>query len=309
MAAVLNENIRIVDSERKKHSKASEEYLHVIFTYEDKTWDGWVPVEYRRTGVSLKTDDEVIEHLNAVYDQMRPQHLEKWLKEQEPFWAEKPRAGTTKAFYDSLCKGGWQCVDCTLPKNPNWARRIQDLKEFGYTLATDTKRYCPVCKANKTHIILLPIKRGGLAGNGYETWSPALRRRIIRVLGSVDVYEKVFSPHCLPDHKFPEIRWDEETKGENPDTMSDEDIKKKFQLLTNQRNQQKREVCRTCFQTGKRGFPFGIKFFYQGSEDWDISIPLKGKCAEQGCVGCGWYDMAEWRKRIMIELRRTGNDD
>lgn len=208
MAAKLNPNIEIVDPKRIMHSKASEEYIHVRFTYGNKVWDGWVPVEYRRTGVSLKTDEEVIVHLNAVYEQMRPENLSAWLKKQQAFWAEKSRAETTKAFYDSLVKGGCQCVECTLPKNPNWARRIQDLKEFGYTLATDTKRYCPRCKANKTHLILLPIERGNIDGNGYETWSPALRKRIISVLGGVDVYENTTNAHCLPDHKFSEIRWD-----------------------------------------------------------------------------------------------------
>lgn len=306
MATKLNSNIAIVDPKRKMHSKASEEYIHVRFTYGKKVWDGWVPVEYRRTGVSLKTDEEVITHLNEVYEQMRPENIPAWLKKQQAFWSEKSRAETTKAFYDSLIKGGWQCVECTLPKNPNWARRIQDLKEFGYTLATDTKRYCPHCKANKTHLILLPIERGCLDGNGYETWSPALRKRIIRVLGGVDVYENTANAHCLPDHKFSEIRWDEGTKAENPDTMSDAEIRQKFQLLTNQRNQQKREVCRTCFQTGKRGYPFGIKYYYAGSEDWDPNIPAKGKKAECGCVGCGWYDIAEWRRCLLLALNRKG---
>ena len=302
MSAILNENILIVEPERKQHSKASEEYLHVRFTYESGTWDGWVPVEYRRTGVSIETQDELIEHLNVVYEQMKPVHRAAWMMKQELFWAEKFKAQTTKAFFDCLIKGGWQCVECTLPKNPNWARRIQDLKEFGYTIATDTKRYCPNCKANKTHLILLPIERGGVGGNGYETWSLALRKRIIKVLGSVDVYENVMSPHCLPDHKFSEIRWDEGTKAENLDSMTDDEIRSKFQLLTNQRNQQKREVCRTCFHTGKRGYPFGIKYFYAGSEDWDPSIPARGKAAERGCIGCGWYDMAEWRRRVLIKL-------
>lgn len=170
-------------------------------------------------------------------------------KNQEKYWAEeKSGATTTKGFFDSLAKGGWQCVECTLPKNPNWARRIQDLKEFGYTLSTDTKRYCPNCKANKTHLILLPIERGVIRGNGYETWSPALRRRIIKVLGSIDVYEDTVSSHCLPDHKFSEIRWDEETKGENPDSMTDDEIRNKFQLLTNQRNQQKEKYAVLVFK-------------------------------------------------------------
>jgi len=307
MNEALNKNITIVEEQRKKHSKASEEYLHVRFDYPETTWEGWVPVEYRRTGVSIKPEEEdkLVEYLNEVYEQMNPENYQEWLEKQKKFWREeKPNAATTKSFFDSLIKGGWQCVECTLPKNPNWARRIQDLKEFGYTIATDTRHYCPTCGKNKTHLMLLPIERGGVSGNGYETWSPYLRKRIIRVLGSIDVYEGSFSAHCLPDHKFSEIRWDKNTKAENPDTMSDDEIRAKFQLLTNQRNQQKREICRTCFQTGKRGCIYGIPFFYKGGEDWDTAIPKKGKEAEQGCIGCPWYDIAEWKRQLLKKLSK-----
>ncbi len=302
MDIVLSKGITIVEEERKKHSKASEEYIHVKFEYPNKTWNGWVPVEYRRTGVSIKVDqhDQLITYLNNIYKQMNPDNFQGWLAKQKKFWSEeKPNAATTKEFFDSLAKGGWQCVECMLPKNPNWARRIQDLKEFGYTLATDTKRYCPNCKANKTHLILLPIERGSTDGNGYESWSPALRKRIIRVLGGIDVYEGTVSAHVLPDHKFSEIRWDENTKAENPEDMTDDEIRAKFQLLTNQRNQQKREVCRTCFQTGKRGIIYGIPYFYQGDENWDAAIPKKGKDAEKGCVGCPWYDIQAWKDHLV----------
>lgn len=307
----LNRNIIIMDDKRKKHSKASEEYIDVEFKYPSyKTnWRGWVPVEYRRTGVSIPAGDKtkLYEYLNWVYEQMSPANYKTWLNEQQIFWnTEKPKAHTTKSFFDVLAKGGWKCVQCSLPNNPNWARRIQDLKEFGYTLATDTNRYCPKCKMNTTHLIMLPVKRGGFSngkGNGYETWSPKLRKRIIKVLGSIDVYEDVHSPHCLPDHKFSEIRWDENTKQDNPETMSDDEIKQKFQLLTNQRNQQKREVCRTCYQTGKRGIIFGIPYFYEGGPTWDSNIPTKGKAAEKGCIGCAWYDIARWRKELLKRIR------
>lgn len=30
--------------------------------------------------------------------------------------------------------------------------------------------------------------------------------------------------NCLPDHKFSEIRWDADTKAENPDNMTNEEI-------------------------------------------------------------------------------------
>lgn len=289
------------------HTKASEQYVHVHFKYGNKIWDGWIPVEYRRTGVSIQNENEneLSEYLNSVYEQLQPQKFSAWLEDQKIFWADKQRASTTKAFFDSLINGGWQCVNCTLPSNPNWARRIQDLKEFGYTIATNTNQYCAQCGTNKTHILLIPIPRGGVEGNGYETWSPTLRKRILKVLGGVDVYENTKNPHLLPDHKFSEIRWDRLTKGVNPDDMTDEEIMQKFQLLTNQRNQQKREVCRTCFQTGKRGILFGIPYFYHGDQNWDNHIPKNGKDAEQGCVGCAWYDIERWRKHLISKLHKN----
>ncbi len=297
----INDNIYI-EMDRITHLKASEEYVHVVFTYDDNAkWDGWIPVEYRRTGLSIKSDSELRKYVEEIYLQMNPKNLPDWLAEQNDFWAEKPNATITKSFFDALSSGRWKCVECELPKNPNWARRIQDLKEYGYTIATDTHKYCNHCNAFKTHLLLLPIKRQG-KGNGYEVWSPKLRKKIIEVLGGIDVYENKINPHVLPDHKFSEIRWDEQTLGKNPDDMSDQQIKEKFQLLTNQRNQEKREVCRTCFQTGKRGKIFGIPFYYKGTGDWDKNIPQKGRAAEEGCIGCPWYDIERWRKELLKKI-------
>jgi len=51
---MLNENIQILDNRvRKLHAKASEEYVHVLFHYDEMDWDGWVPVEYRRLAISI----------------------------------------------------------------------------------------------------------------------------------------------------------------------------------------------------------------------------------------------------------------
>lgn len=291
------------------HLKASEEYIEVIFRYSDGEWHGWVPIVYRRAGLDLHTDDEKYEYLQKVYEELNPKNYNKWLNKQKEFWDTKPNAGTTLSFYNSLSDGKWHCVNCQIPKNPNWARRIQDLKEFGYTIATDINRYCENCKSNKTHLLMLPLERFSINGNGYETWSPALRKRIIKLLNSYDVYEDRYNSNCLPDHKFSEIRWDENTKSENPDTMTDEEIRAKFQLLTNQRNQQKREVCRRCFQTGKRGILYGIPFFYQGDFDWDNTIPVKGKEAEKGCVGCGWYDIEKWKKELIDLITKDDKND
>ncbi|MDE7246658.1 MAG: restriction endonuclease, partial [Lachnospiraceae bacterium] len=63
----LNSNITLF-WERPVNTKASERYVHVRFSYPDvnQEWDGWSPVEYRRTGVNISADDtEALEnHLN-----------------------------------------------------------------------------------------------------------------------------------------------------------------------------------------------------------------------------------------------------
>ena len=301
----LNKNIILPEGyKRIKHSKASEEYLLVRFLYDnDQTWEGWIPVEYRRTGISIAEDniEEINNYLELVYQNMNPGNHQSWLEEQEDFWKDS-KAIVTKPFFDSLKNGGWQCVKCTLPQNSNPARRIQDLKEMGYTLSTNTNYFCSKCKQNTTHYSLIPIKRGDFIGNGYETWSPKLRKRILSVLNNVDIYENKPNKHILPDHKFSEIRWDDNTKSENSENMTDEEIRQKFQLLSNQRNQQKREICRTCFQTGKRGIIFGIPFWYLGDENWDANIPRKGKLAEKGGEGCAWYDIEKWRNELLKKL-------
>lgn len=304
MNTQLNNNIKLIGSNPIINSKASETYVSVMFTYGTSVWRGYVPIEYRRTGTSIDYDnkEKLYQYLNTIYEDMNPEKFNDWKKEQDIFWESKPNADTTKAFFDTLVEGGWKCGACEMPRNPNPQRRIQDLKEFGYTIATDLAHYCSKCNRNTSQRILLPIPRGGNTGNGYETWSPALRKRIINILNSYDVYECVTTPHCLPDHKFSEIRWDDSTKSENPDTMTDEEIKQKFQLMTNQRNQQKREICRNCFQTGKRGQIYGIPYYYEGGSDWDNNIPAQGKNAEKGCVGCPWYDIAEWRKHLLDKI-------
>lgn len=302
MNVELSNGIKIVENERKFNTKASEEYIHIEFNYSTlhKVWDGWIPVEYRRTGVSIKADDkeQLYSYLNNVYDQLNPNNYNNWLKKQDEYWTSS-HSDVTKLIFDTLKDGKWHCRNCDI-SNPNFARRIQNLKEMGYTIATHINYQCPVCKQKRsTRLLLLPIDRVEIAGNGYETWSPALRKRIIKVLGGIDVYESTHSTHLLPDHKFSEIRWDENTKSKNPNDMTDDEIRSKFQLLTNQRNQQKREVCRNCFQTGRRGTIYGISYFYKGDENWDKSIPTKGKEAEKGCVGCPWYDIQKWKEHLM----------
>ena len=173
---------------------------------------------------------------------------------------------------------------------------MQDIKEFGYTLST-TKINCFNCKKKTTHHQLLYLTRLGDGKNEYETISPKLKNRILKIFKNYDAYEDNFhSKGLIPDHKFPEIRWEKKTKLENND-LTDEEIKEKFQLISNQRNLQKREVCRKCFQANIRGTIFGVKHYYDGDEKWNSKHKV-GKIAELGCVGCGWYDIIKWRDSL-----------
>lgn len=225
-------------------------------------------------------------------------NIDKFVKTEKMRW-QKEMSGkqTTKGFFDKLLNMRWNSVERDLPKNPNWARRIQDIKEFGYTLATDTNMKGVDGDGNGTHILLIPIPKGGVSG--YETMSATFKNKVIKALKSVNAFElSSANKHGLiPDHKFPEIRWDKDTQEDN-ENLDEEEIKVKFQLLDNQRNLQKREICRKCFQTDKRGIIFGVNYFYKGDENWSKSIPKQGKDAEKGCVGCAWYDIAVWRDGI-----------
>lgn len=304
MKVDLNENIIVISDELIVNNKASEIYIDVVMKFQDYEWSGYVPLSYRRTGLNIDIEDKnkIYEYLNSIYEFFDPKKYMEWVETQEKFWKTKPNATVTKSFFDTLKEGGWKCGSCEMPRNANPQRRIQDLKEFGYTIATDTKRFCEHCKRNTSQRILLPLPRFHSEGNGYETIPTKLRAKIISTLKNYDSYEGKPGQHLLPDHKFSEIRWDHETKAENDENMQEDEIKEKFQLLTNQRNQQKREVCRTCFQTDKRGTIYGIKFYYEGNENWDENITKKGKEAEKGCVGCPWYDIEQWRQELLKKL-------
>lgn len=289
----------------RHHGKASEVYAEVKFKFDNNSIYSTIPYYYRRTGLFIETEEELIEYLIFIKKYFTPQAKEKFVNTYTQYSTKELKGKkTTKPFFDKLLNLEWNSVKYDLPNNPNWARRIQDIKELGFTLATDTNRVIKGKNEKGTHILLVPIPKG--RKTGYETFSSKFKSRAIKLLGARNEYDLVGGniKRLITDHKFPEIRWNADTKTENPDDMSEKKIISKFQLLDNQRNLQKREVCRKCFQTNKRGTLFGINFFYEGSEDWSSEIPKTGKEAEKGCIGCGWYDIRKWRDSINNELNK-----
>jgi len=109
------------------------------------------------------------------------------------------------------------------------------------------------------------------------------------------------------DHRFPKIRRGGIEIVDSTD-MSSEDIKEMYQLLkkddSGNHNKLKAEACIKCFNTGKRGKPLGINFYYRGNENWSNEFPPVGEGAKAGCIGCGWYDFNEWRNSLNAALSR-----
>lgn len=277
------------------NNKASETYVRTTFIQDDGfKWDTVVPYVDRRAGLNIETEQELAEYLISIKPYFRKNAMEEWKKQE----LKRGLIGgsVTTLFFNVLLSFKEEFE--RFPMNPNSARRIQDIKDAGYTLAS-VPRPNGLKGYNR---ILLPLPLH--AEMGYETFTPQFKARVIRLLKERNAFEaRVTAKKALiPDHKFSEVRWDDETKAENSMEMTDAEIIQKFQLLDNQRNQQKREICRRCFQEGIRGTIYGIKYFYEGDEHWDQNIPKVGKAAEKGCKGCPWYDIELWRKMLNKEL-------
>jgi hypothetical protein len=306
-------NIQVI--EFLDNSKASEFYIRTKFIQDDGfEWTSIVPYEYRRSGLKLETEQEVAKYLKSVKPFFTKKWMEEWknkeesnckneIVEKEKKNAEKIARGkkttaiVTPYFFLPLLSFK-EVNGSELPENRNPQRRLSTLKEAGYTIAI-------VQYGNeRTTSTLLPFPK--YQEMGYETFTPQFKARVIRLLKGINAFEakETNRKSLIPDHKFSEVRWDESTKAENPINMTDQEIIQKFQLLDNQRNQQKREVCRHCFQTKERGTIYGINYFYKGTKKWDKSIPDKGKAAEKGCEGCPWYDIEKWRTMLNKKLKK-----
>lgn len=277
------------------NNKASETYVRTTFIQDNGfKWDTVVPYVDRRAGLNIETEQELAEYLISIKPYFRKNAMEEWKKQE----LKRGLIGgsVTPLFFNVLLsfKEGFE----RFPVNPNSARRIQDIKDAGYTLAS-VPRPNGLKGYNR---ILLPLPLH--TEMGYETFTSQFKARVIRLLRERNAFEaRVTAKRALiPDHKFSEVRWDDETKAENSMKMTDAEIIQKFQLLDNQRNQQKREICRRCFQEGIRGTIYGIKYFYEGDENWDPNIPKVGKAAEKGCKGCPWYDIELWREMLNEKL-------
>ena len=299
----INPNIRI--NNLFNIEKMEDIYLSVRFKYQRVVWNGAVPIKAKYQGVAVPlTQEDVVDWVQICYDALNPAKFQIWQNQQNQFWQNR-NSEDTKLVFDALngtdTTTRWLCRKCgPVPAvNPQPAARIRSLKQMGYHIAT-IQLVCSSCGNKQYFDLLIRLPRHAADNQKRFTITKALRSRILEVLPKVDcVFEiPLDEKACIIDHKFPSSRW---VNGEtvNHTSMPVDEIKKKFQILSNQTNLQKERYCQRCVLEGKRGSFFGIEWYYQGTEKWEGT----SKADENGCVGCPWYDVIKWKKEFNKHLK------
>ncbi|MGA9380730.1 MAG: restriction endonuclease [Phormidium sp.] len=225
---------------------------------------------------------------------------------------------TQYKVFNLLSDQQWHCRECEGKKigSGQYAGGggIQGLQRGtrnrpGLAIETE-KRYCENCQA-----IRIGDRWTGeiKSANSAANIPASLVQKILEVYSYTDVIEQRQrqAHELIIDHRFPMERWG---KSESPHltSMSNDEIKKKFQLLkkdsSGNHNLLKSRSCERCIKTGKRGTPFGIRFWYKGGENWP-SVHQRGAEAEEGCVGCGWYNFEAWRDALNQKLAESAQND
>ena len=199
----LLQGTNITVSEFIDNNKASENYVRTTFVQDNGfRWDTVVPYVDRRAGMNIETEEELAEYLVSIKPYFRKEAMENWKREE----LKRGLIGgsVTPLFFEVLLSFKEEFEN--FPMNPNSARRIQDIKDAGYTLAS-VPRPGGLKGYNR---ILLPLPLH--AEMGYETFTPQFKARVIRLLRERNAFEaRVTAKKALiPDHKFSEVRWDDE---------------------------------------------------------------------------------------------------
>lgn len=279
------------------HTKLKQEIAETTFIDGTFKFHTYVPYIDINKGVNNNSVQRAADYLRRIKKYFTQAAIKKWKAEQRKEWETKHKnKAKSKPFFDLLLS--LKLEEETFG-NPNYASRLRDIRKLGYTL---TAIHNP--KTGNYARIMLPLPTK--AESKYETVPRSVTQTLARLKRYVEAYsgERMNEKFLLADHKFPESRWDENTPQENSAKMSEEEILRKFQLLDNASNLRKKQMCESCVGSGQRPSIYGLTFFYRGKIKWDDNIPTRGKEAEEGCIGCPWYDIEEWKKQFNEKFRK-----
>lgn len=196
----------------------------------------------------------------------------------------------------------WHCTKCELISGQAKTWQVWR-QEKGIQLAQDEngkyeKRiFCPNCGTKTVHRKLASTEILTTDLKARTNIPKPLADKIKRIYGCMDEYSmRIEAPAKLEiDHRVPQVRW---TTNEdvNSVSMTNEQITKKFMLLTRENNLLKSRICEHCAATGKRGKGYkAIEFWYKGDENYDSDI---------GCEGCFWHNPTQWRTELNKEIKK-----
>lgn len=191
----------------------------------------------------------------------------------------------------------WCCSTCAAPHSGQPAAQFRECKKKGYRFEEPVQgrwaknQYCEQCGQITPHYKLLsaePI----FQQKDRITIKPKTRERILQLLENKDAFtDGGITSVAEIDHKEPWTRLDKDV---DANTLSDEEIKEHYQLLTREHNLLKDRACAVCKKDNIRPPLFGIDFWYEGGQEYNGT-----------CVGCGWYDGREWRKQLNKILKEN----
>lgn len=191
--------------------------------------------------------------------------------------------------------GNWTCSLHTTESNQP-AAIFREVKKMGYEFAEPTPgrwattRYCSVCKQDTTHYKLLKLEPT-LTKQTRLGIDSKTRAHILALLDNRDAFTGAsISSTAEIDHKVP---WTRLNNDIDATTLSDNEIKNHFQLLTREHNLLKDRACGYCKLHNIRPPFFDIPFWYEGDDNYRGS-----------CVGCGWYDGVAWRNAVKQKLSK-----
>lgn len=295
----LNENITLLSEFTQE--KMEDRFIEVIFNYKDTNWYGVLPTFMVYQGFKIENDIELNELALKSYEILNPENKEKWLNIKESYWADKKK-GPTYDVLNALVSGNWECRVCgPVPAvNPQPSARLRDLKKMGYIISS--KRInCKNCNKTTMHdiLIMLPRTDSDSSAKVRTAMSENLKKRIKALFNHKEACFNVTrtDKELIIDHKFPSQRWTT-SESKNPDSMTDSQIRNKFQLLSNQTNLWKSRYCDRCVSENIRGDFMGINWFYEGTSVWQG----KNKSDENGCFGCPWYDLERWKAELSKKI-------
>lgn len=190
--------------------------------------------------------------------------------------------------------GEWACSTCGCHSGQP-AATFREVKKRGYVFETSSsgrwgkEMFCPVCGINRTFYKLIKLQPDFSQTRSRCTISPKDRQRVLALCEGKDAFTGAsISSVAQVDHKIPWTRMKEDLP---ISSLSDEEVRGHYQLLTGEHNLLKDRACGHCKQCGERPPLFGIRFWYTGDGTY------RGTCE-----GCGWYDGVRWREELNKSL-------